>query len=64
MSKLLLFLRDHKIENPEQLSQLAAQKVAEIDGPLTSVQQSERRLAEIGTLKKYVINYSKTRSIY
>ena len=34
MSKTLLFLRDHKIENLEQLNQLAAQ--------IASVQQSEK----------------------
>lgn len=64
MSKTLLFLRDHKIESLEQLNQLAAQKIAERDELLASVQQSERRLAEIGTLKKHIINYSKTRPIY
>lgn len=64
MSKTLLFLRDHKIESLEQLSQLAAQKVVERDDLLASVQQAERRLAEIGTLKKHIINYSKTRPIY
>ena len=64
MSKTLLFLRDHKIESLEQLNRLAAQKISERDDLLASVQQSERRLAEIGTLKKHIINYSKTRPIY
>lgn len=64
MSKTLLFLRDHKIESLEQLRQLAETKMAERDELLVSVQQSERRLAEIGTLKKHIINYVKTRPIY
>lgn len=64
MSKTLLFLRDHKIESLEQLNQLAAQKISERDDLLASVQQSEKRLAEIGALKKHIINYSKTRPIY
>lgn len=64
MSKTLLFLRDHKIESLEQLRQLAEKKVSERDELLVSVQQSERRLAEIGTLKKHIINYVKTRPIY
>lgn len=64
MSKTLLFLRDHRIESLEQLNLLAAQKISERDDLLDSVQQSERRLAEIGTLKKHIINYSKTRPIY
>ena len=64
MSKTLLFLRDHKIENMEQLDQLVRQQTAKRDALLSSIQQSEKRLAEIGTLKKHIINYSKTRAIY
>lgn len=64
MSKTLLFLRDHKIESMERLDQMVVQQVAKRDVLLTSIQQSEKRLAEIGTLKKHIINYSKTRSTY
>ena len=64
MSKTLLFLRDHRIENMEQLDQLVRQQTAKRDALLSSIQQSEKRLAEIGTLKKHIINYSKTRAIY
>ena len=64
MSKTLLFLRDHKIESMEQLDQMVMPQVAKRDALLTSIQQSEKRLAEIGTLKKHIINYSKTRSTY
>ena len=64
MSKTLLFLRDHKIESMEQLDQMVMQQIAKRDALLTSIQQSEKRLAEIGTLKKHIINYSKTRSTY
>lgn len=64
MSKTLLFLRDHKIESMEQLDQLVQQQTAKRDAMLSSIQQSEKRLAEIGTLKKHIINYSKTRATY
>lgn len=64
MSKTLLFLRDHKIESMEQLDQMVMQQVEKRDVLLTYIQQSEKRLAEIGTLKKHIINYSKTRSTY
>lgn len=64
MSKTLLFLRDHKIESMEQLNQLVQQQIAKRDALLSSIQQSEKRLAEIGTLKKHIINYSKTRATY
>lgn len=64
MSKTLLFLRDHKIEHMEQLGRLVRQQTAKRDVLLSSIQQSEKRLAEIGTLKKHIINYSKTRATY
>ena len=64
MSKTLLFLRDHKIESMEQLDRLVHQQTAKRDALLSSIQQSEKRLAEIGTLKKHIINYSKTRATY
>ena len=64
MSKTLLFLRDHKIESMEQLDRLVQQQTAKRDTLLSSIQQSEKRLAEIGTLKKHIINYSKTRATY
>lgn len=64
MSKTLLFLRDHKIENLDQLQALASEKMEKRDALLSSIQASEKRLAEIVTLKKHIINYSKTRETY
>ena len=64
MSKTLLFLRDHNIDSVEQLQELSAQKAAKRDELLFSIQASEKRLAEIATLKKHIINYSKTRATY
>lgn len=64
MSKTLLFLRDHNIDSLDQLQALASEKSAKRDELLSLIQASEKRLAEIATLKKYIINYSKTRSTY
>lgn len=64
MSKTLLFLRDHKIENLDQLHALVAEKTVKRDELLSSIQASEKRLTEIAALKKHIINYSKTRSTY
>ena len=52
MSKTLLFLRDHKIESMEQLSQSVAQITAQRDALLASIQQADNRLSEIAALKK------------
>jgi len=64
MSKTLLFLRDHKIDNLEQLHALADQKTAQRDVLLSSIQEAEKRMTEIASLRKHIINYSKTRSTY
>ena len=64
MSKTLLFLREHDIQNLDQLSSLASEKSRIRDDLLSSIRSSETRLAEIATLKKYIINYSKTRNTY
>ena len=64
MSKTLLFLREHGIRNLDQLSSLAAEKAKTRDELLSSIHKAEARLSEIASLRKHIINYSKTRSIY
>ena len=64
MSKTLLFLRDHKIDSLEQLQAIALEKATKRDELLSSIRTSEKRLAEIASLKKHIINYSKTRATY
>ncbi len=64
MSKTLLFLRDHRIDSLDQLDALVNEKTAKRDALLSSIQASEKRLAEIATLKKHIINFSNTRETY
>lgn len=64
MSKTLLLLRDKGIDSLDQLDALVAEKVSRRDSLHDSIQASEKRLAEIATLKKHIINYSKTRETY
>lgn len=64
MSKTLLFLREHNIQNLDQLSSIAFEKTKVRDELLSSIRASETRLAEIATLRKHIINYSKTRKTY
>ena len=64
MSKSFLYLRGRKIRGLSHLSSLAAEKAAARDELLASIKASEARLAEIATLKKHIINYSRTRSTY
>ena len=55
---------EYNIDSVEELHELAAQKTTKRDELLSSIQASEKRLAEIATLKKHIINYSETRSTY
>lgn len=64
MSKTLLFLREHNIRNLDQLSSLVSERVRTRDELLSSIRASETRLTEIATLRKHIINYSKTRGVY
>ena len=64
MSKTLLYLRDHKVENIDQLHALVAEKTTKRDELLGKIRSSEDRLAEISEMKKHVINYVKTRDVY
>jgi len=64
MAKTMLFLRDHNIENLDQLRTLAGEKAAERDSRLASIRKMEGRITEIAALKKHIINYSKTRGTY
>ncbi len=64
MSKTLLFLREHKIRNLDQLHSLASEKTKIRDELLVSIHKTETRLSEIAMLRKHIINYSNTRSTY
>ena len=55
---------DQKIRGLSHLSSLVEEKTKARDDLLDSIKASESRLAEIATLKKHIINYSKTRSTY
>ena len=64
MSKTLLYLRDHNIDSLDQLHTLVAEKTKNRDALLSSIRESEQRLAEIAALKTHITNYSKTRNTY
>lgn len=64
MAATLLFLQEHGLRDYEALSQKAAE-ASERFGQITKKQKElEERLSEIASLKKHIINYSKTKDIY
>jgi hypothetical protein len=64
LAKTILFLDERNLRNISRLSSAASEKAAARDELLASIKASEARLAEIATLRKHIINYSKTRSTY
>lgn len=64
MSKTLLFLRDHQIENMDQLESMIHTRTEKRNDLLSQMQTAEKRLTEISTLRAHIINYSKTRPVY
>lgn len=64
MAATLLFLQEHDLRDYDALAQKAAE-ASERFGEITAKQKElETRLVEIATLKKHILNYSKTRDIY
>ena len=64
MSQTLLFLRDKGLDSIEDLDAAVSAGVAKRDTVLADIKMAETRLVEIGILKKHIVNYSKTRTIY
>ena len=64
MAQTLLFLEQHDLRDYEKLAE-KAKAVSERFDEITERQKKlEARLVEIASLKKHIINYSKTREIY
>ena len=64
MAQTLLFLEEHGIRDYEELTE-KAKSASDRFGEIASRQKElESRLDEIATLKKHIINYSKTKDIY
>lgn len=64
MSKTLLFLRDHGIENADELSSFVKEREESKEELLNEIKALEERLNEISELRRHIINYSKTRSMF
>ncbi len=64
MAQTLLFLEEHNLRDYDELA-AKAKSVSDRFAEITERQKSlEARLIEITDLKKYIINYSKTKQIY
>ena len=64
MAQTMIFLREHGIEDVDQLQKKAEQAAERFNKLDDKIKSAEKRLVEIGALKKHIINYAKTREIY
>ena len=64
MAQTLLFLQEKGVRDYETLAKRAEDSSKRFDNLSASVKQSEKRLAEIATLRTHIINYARTRDVY
>lgn len=64
MAQTVNFLQEHKLLDYSDLEEKAKKCTATFDELNTKIKTAEKRMAEIGVLKKHIINYAKTRDIY
>lgn len=64
MAQTMIFLREHGIEDVDQLQKKAEQAANCFDELDDKIKSAEKRLVEIAALKKHIVNYAKTREIY
>ena len=64
LARSVYLMRERGYRTVSELSARADDQIKKRDDLLASIKTSEERMAEIATLKKHIINYSKTRSTY
>ena len=64
MAQTMIFLREHGIEDIDQLREKTKQSTERFDQLDEKIKTAEKRLVEIASLKKHIINYAKTKDIY
>lgn len=64
ISKSVLLFHERGAETTDQINALVDKIVKRRDALQAQMAESEKRLVEIATLKKHIVNYSKTRNTY
>ena len=64
ISKSVLLFHERGAETTDQINALVDKTVKKRDTLQAQMAESEKRLVEIATLKKHIVNYSKTRNTY
>lgn len=64
MAQTVNFLQEHKLLAYSDLEEKAKKCTTTFDELNTQIKTAEKRMVEIGVLKKHIINYVKTRDVY
>ena len=64
MAEVLLFLQDENIDSYDVLVERAENASAHFRDLSDEIKACEKRMDEIGTLRRHIINYAKTRDVY
>ncbi len=64
ISKSVLLFHERGAETTDQINALVDKTLKRRDALQAQMAESEKRLVEIATLKKHIVNYSKTRNTY
>lgn len=64
MSKTLLFLQEQKIGNEDELKERTEAAVSRYHALGDSIKAAEKRMAEIASLREYIIHFAKTCDVY
>lgn len=64
MAQTVNFLQEHKLLAYTDLEEKTKKCTATFDELNTQIKTSEKRMVEIGLLKKHIINYAQTRDVY
>lgn len=63
-AEVLIFLQENNIDSYEKLDALAEEATDRFHALSDKIKSCEAKLKEIGSLKKAIVDYSKTRSVY
>ena len=63
-AEVLIFLQENNIDSYKKLDALAEEATDRFHALSDKIKSCEARLKEIGSLKKAIVDYSKTRSVY
>ena len=64
MSQMVIFLKEHQIDSPEELNEQIQELIDQRNSLKTSIQEKQTRMKEINCQRKAIRDYSRTKDVY